>query len=286
MPIHMFSPKHQYQQGDTLPEKIIMVVSHERSGTHLSIDLLRKQFSECKARMSFLETRHHSYLTLEHLSPKPRPYISHIKALEILNKSKIPIVKAHCLPGFESLGSENADFVSQIAERSQIYYIVRDGRRVLCSYYLFSLKTVYLDTRWTISEFMRQEHNGVSHLKWWANHVRYWIDQENVKVIKYEDIIHNPEQVINSIADDCKLSPLFVEPLLPKKVAPRNRWEDYWLRLTRQYESTAIDTKHSKNRQPWQTLFSQEDRIFFHQEAGDILIRLGYEKDSSWTMYN
>lgn len=36
--------------------------------------------------------------------------------------------------------------------------------------------------------------------------------------------------------------------------------------------------------QKWKTCFTREDRLFFHQEAGDVLHALGYESSESWTL--
>ena len=32
----------------------------------------------------------------------------------------------------------------------------------------------------------------------------------------------------------------------------------------------------------WRNVFTEQDKVLFKKEAGDLLIRLGYEKDDSW----
>jgi hypothetical protein len=44
-------------------------------------------------------------------------------------------------------------------------------------------------------------------------------------------------------------------------------------------ESTAII---NGGRQDWHECFTPEDRAFFHREAGDLLVELGYESSDAW----
>ncbi|MGC9332458.1 MAG: hypothetical protein ACP5DZ_11390 [Bacteroidales bacterium] len=125
---------------------------------------------------------------------------------------------------------------------------------------------------------MRQKHDGISYPKRWANHVRSWMKQSNVNLLKYEDIVMQTNEVLIQISKQLKIDPLFEQPLLPKKLVPQNRLQDYWLRVTRQFESTAIDSKYSSSKVSWKELFTQEDHDFFFEEAGDVLLELGYQK--------
>jgi hypothetical protein len=62
-----------------------------------------------------------------------------------------------------------------------------------------------------------------------------------------------------------------------------SRWEDYWRRLTRNYESTTIvGRRNGKTPPDWKTDFTRDDRRFFWEEAGPVLKELGYETDDSW----
>lgn len=46
-----------------------------------------------------------------------------------------------------------------------------------------------------------------------------------------------------------------------------------------QPESTAIINGES---QDWEALFTAEDRAFFHEQTGDLLLELGYEPTADW----
>ncbi len=245
------------------------------------IDLFRKQFQECQSLLWPLETRHHAYLTLGHLRKDNVPRISQYQAIQRLKRAKIPIVKTHELPGFNELGEENSDFVQCLTTKGRYFYIVRDPREVMTSLHL-GLQSHDLNARCSFSEFIRQQPEGISWLRKWVNHVRSWMQVPEINVIKYENIIENPNQYITQFGKQLSVNPLYRQPLLPVKKAPINRLEDYYLRITRQYESTSIDSKYSRNKKHWRELMNKEDRILFHHESDNLLTDLGYEIDDSW----
>jgi hypothetical protein len=140
-----------------------------------------------------------------------------------------------------------------------------------------------LQTRCSLSEFLRQEENGMSRPKIWAHHVLSWLKEPEINLLRFENMINDTPNVLSNIGQNLDLKPLYIEPMLPKRRQLGNRWEDYWLRFTRQFESTTIVGRYQGQKPPkWQEVFTDEDRQFFHQEAGDVLIKLGYEVDESW----
>ena len=258
--------------------KCMIIGTHPRSGTHLTIDLLRKQFRDFQSWLWWGETLHNSYLDLDHLMRITKPYVSESKALNLLTRANIPLIKTHSFPSVIKLGAEHSELIRQIRQKAHIYYVVRDGRDVLCSVYLWK------NAGCSLSEFIRQEENGLSRPRIWANHILSWLNEQNIRVLKFEHIIKNPHHVLNQIADEQGLEPLWAKPLLPqKKRLTGSRGEDYWLRLTRQLENTTIVGRKQGQKPPkWQQAFTREDCEFFHQEAGEVLIRLGYEVSGAW----
>ena len=77
----------------------VVLATHRRSGTHLTLDLLRRHFPPCRARKWPLEGLDSLYLNLERLID-PRQRISEQRALDILGRAPRPIVKTHGLPDF------------------------------------------------------------------------------------------------------------------------------------------------------------------------------------------
>lgn len=260
--------------------KPILIASHPRSGTHLTIDLLRKQFKECQSTKKLGEPLDRLYFALESFAPVNNSLSENI-ALDILSRAKRPIIKTHCDPHFYYLLKSKKMWVDWLKKEADTYYIFRDGRSVLCSLHLF-MQSYDPKTRCSLSEFIRQEVNGCSRAKNWANHIQTWSSKANVTLLCFEDVIKNTRSTLNTIGGKLNLSPLYQEPLLPKQF--NNVWQSRWTRLTKQNaESTAIlGYYHGQKVQKWQTAFTAEDRQFFNSEAGEILIDLGYEKSDTW----
>lgn len=83
--------------------KPILVASHPRSGTHLALDLLRKQFPVCASYKLPGQTLDRLYLALEALSAPANQSISESTALKILSKSSRPLTKTHSDPALSHL---------------------------------------------------------------------------------------------------------------------------------------------------------------------------------------
>lgn len=259
----------------------IIIVAHPRSGSHLTIDLLRKQFQECKSWKHLGETKTRLYLDFDKLAPKMQESEAKRKlALGLLNRAPRPIIKAHGLQFW--LKRKSADWVRELVANSDVFYIYRDGRKVLCSLHEF-LQSYDPSSHCSLSDFIHQQSSGVSRPKKWANLVTHWLDQANgqpnVHLFKFEDFIHKTDECVDRMGNILNLNPLRVEPLLPSSIS--TLWQSRWMVLTqRQPESTAhiTGTKTPK----WQEVWSPEDRRFFHQEAGDLLMQLGYEESDQW----
>lgn len=173
---------------------------------------------------------------------------------------------------------QHGDWVSQLVKIADIFYVFRDGRDVLSSLHLFMQK--YDATgRCSLGQFIRQDVNGISRPRIWANHVMDWLNQSNVHILKFEQIIANPYQSITDIGKLLGLTPLYVKPLLPKSL--QNLWESRWVVLT---EFKPESTAHITGKKPlkWLKTWSHADRKFFHQEAGNVLVHLGYEVSDKW----
>jgi hypothetical protein len=262
----------------------IVVATHPRSGTHLTIDLLRKQFEECKGWLWFGETPHHLYLNLDRLDEVTKPELTLAKAENILQRADRPIVKTHSQPTLDRFAGERLDFATSLLRVSDIIYVVRDVRDVMCSAHVW--KQEYEPTaRCSLSKFIRQDVGGRNRVEAWVDHVENWISIPKTHVLQFEHITSCPESTIDQLADWVQLDPLKVQPYLPDKNEWGGRWADYWRRLTRDFESTAITGRYKgKDPQDWGEVFTKEDRKFIEQEAGDLIKKMGYERNRQWVV--
>lgn len=98
-----------------------------------------------------------------------------------------------------------------------------------------------------------------------------WLDRPEVLTIHFEDLIHDRAATLNRI----------LEHLLIR--AP--------LRATRERILDALESSINPSRSPtfrsgktgeWKKHFTETHKRIFKEVAGDLLVKLGYEKDSDW----
>jgi len=270
----------------------IVVASHPRSGTHLTLDLLRKQFSACQSSLWVWEPLSHLYLNLDKLTDAQR-YYDVEEACSLLGRADRPTVKTHSLPALDQFSGRRHRLAKEVLSEGDVLYVVRDVRDVLCSMYLWE-KERHPEYDGSVSEYLRDPPDrpsyaaerpttDLNYLQQWVQHVRAWVQGPDVLVLQFEDILHEPRLVIESLSERLQLSPRYEMPLLPEKRTSTSRWANYWRRLTRNYESTAVVGRPDSNRSlDWEEAFSEEDCRYVHDEAGELLIQLGYEEDDGW----
>lgn len=225
---------------------------------------------------------HRLYLNLDAMDTAHSAYIDEPRASQILANAERPLVKTHCMPGFCELPEQAQEFARRIQSGAHVVYVVRDGRAVMCSARLWRARRGKGPL--AMSEFLRSKalNNCASWPRYWAMHVSAWLEAPNVLAIRYEDVTKAPEDVIEKIAAFLGLTPTWNRPLVPPPLKG-GRFEDYWRRMTGNEQSTTIvGKKRGHKAGKWWELFSQSDRSFFEQEAGEALRLLGYETDANW----
>ena len=255
----------------------IVVATHPRSGTHLTIDLLRKQFEACQGWLWFGETLHHLYLNLDRLIPGHSPGLSLDRAQGLLQRASRPIIKTHSKPEFAKHEDAAKQFARHIVNAGDVIYVI--GMEGMCyAPPMYGSRSMIPATRCSLAKFIRQMVDGKSRVRLWADHVAAWTSQDNVHVLKFEDIISSTRVVIQQLGERLTLDPLWESPYLPEKIEQGGRWADYWRRITRNFESTAIVGRYNgKEPEDWERAFTESDRLFFEEEAGDTLRAFGYE---------
>jgi hypothetical protein len=259
----------------------IVVASHPRSGTHLLLDTLRRQFEACRSWKWPGERLDRLYCNIDELPGDG--LLDGTTARRILQRTERPLVKTHSWPGYQQafLGSHDggldAAWVDWLDEHATVFYVYRDGRDVLCSYQLFR-QGFDPDARGPIGSFLRGTEDGTNRVRRWADHVQTWREQPDVHCIRFETLLNDPAAVIQRLADVIDEEPRGTQPLLPRPFS--SIWDSRRARLFGVCpESTAIINGDS---QDWEALFTAEDRAFFHEQAGDLLLKSGYESSADW----
>jgi len=274
---------------ERLAARPIVVATHPRSGTHLLIDSLRRNFPACSIRKWPLERVDRLYLTAEAMMQRSRRMGS-VTALRTLVRARRPVVKTHTLPGFEPwyvpaahepLSPEFRDWFSR---RGCFVHMRRDGRAAVLSFYTLLRASGLLGTQ-TFSSFLRSRGPGSSAenaARGWAEHVRSWMERSEVLSLSFEELIREPRMSLERVAEHAGLRPDWSEPLIPPAVRTGFEYRMARLRGGRP-ESSAILPPHgiSESRK-WHQVFNYEDCVFFERETAGLLVELGYESSCDW----
>ena len=164
----------------------------------------------------------------------------------------------------------------------RVVYLVRDGRDVYTSYYHYRQKQLEEGT--SFSDFLRKEDHFPCR---WGDHVKSWLDadksHQDFLLIRYEDMLQNTEAQLKKIL-------IFIGLDFTDKTIHQAVEDSHFQRMRkrdqtegRKYNLTGTKDFVRKGKSgSWKSEFSREDIDFFKESDGDMLIRLGYEKDQSW----
>ncbi|MEY2818708.1 MAG: hypothetical protein RL275_2171 [Chloroflexota bacterium] len=186
--------------------------------------------------------------------------------------------------GYVDATEENASFLTSAGRVN--YFIYRDPRDMLVSQVFFatdmheehgmhdyynSLPDFGARLNIAITGIDRDGLKMVSVLQRYEG-VFQWLEQKNVMCIRFEDLINSRDATLNAMLDEVektgykiptpreKALPILVEAIQPKK----------------------SHTFRSGKTGGWTQYFTAEHKKLFKEVAGDLLVRLGYEKDNNW----
>jgi hypothetical protein len=255
--------------------RIVVVASHRRSGTHLMLDSLRSNVRDVQRR----------FMTLERIEPS---HVKHVPIDEFDRRLRshqgVVLVKTHALPGAGAWQDRAADeYASELLAAAPTIYVHRDGRDVLVSLYRFVQSYSPQVAGQSFAEFLRGNHTGpdaagISRPAYWQRHVLAWLDRGPTTTASYEALQGDFEATLHSIAQrlDLRLRPAISQV----RLEPRRRRipvVDRLLRVLglRPAGSTAIRPKAGRVG-GWRQVFDDADLAWFEAEASEGMRRLGY----------
>ena len=260
----------------------ILIASHPRSGTHLVLDLVRRQFRSTWSWRWWGLPLDHLYLNLERLESKHRPFSEKL-AREIVNRPSRALMKTHFEAGFseswvpEESVPPNESWLALIA-RAKIIYVVRHPLDVMASYHQFLAGFDPAIRAMSFQDFIRSSHwsGKIDRLGWWAEHVASWEACPNAKILRYEDIVSHTYAILSNLGAWLQEGPRYHRPYLPPKVTSITRTRiDRLLRLSP--SSTAIVADRARFPSVnWQHALSTADRQWVTERIGSVLTRYGY----------
>ena len=99
-----------------------------------------------------------------------------------------------------------------------------------------------------------------------------WLEQPGVMCIRFEDLINKRDATLNAMLDE-------IEKTGYKIPTPREKALDI---LVEAIQPKKSHTFRSGKTGGWKEHFEEEHKALFKEVAGDLLVRLGYEKNNDW----
>lgn len=250
----------------------VLVISHRRSGTHLTIDSVRNNFKSL--RMS-------PYVTLETLD---QAHPDHLPVSEfrqaILECPRV--IKVHYLPDVSNyLTSEEARCAEDVFSQSKKIYVVRNGLDVLASLYEFRRGHDPQVGEMSFSQFIREpsfdrKAGTFDKVTYWAHHVESWLNApgaDQMLVLRFEQWVNDYRATIKKVAQFFGLS------------------KDWFGADVRMGSASSMKNKKSKQIQrTWVeprkgeigdhvNYFTPDDLGYFRSHCADLMKELGYSMD-------
>jgi hypothetical protein len=186
--------------------------------------------------------------------------------------------------GYVDATEENASFLTEAGRVN--YFIYRDPRDMLVSQVFFATDMhaghgmhEFYNTLPDFGERLKVAITGLDRvgLKMVSVRQRYegvfqWLEQRNVMCIRFEDLINNRDTILNSMLNE-------VEKTGYKIPTPREQALSILIEAIQPKKS---HTFRSGKTSGWKNHFTEEHKILFKDVAGDLLVRLGYEKNNDW----
>ena len=189
--------------------------------------------------------------------------------------------------GYLEATKENASFLTEAGRVN--YFIYRDPRDMLVSQVFFATDMheehgmhAYYNSLPDVAARLKVAITGIDrdglymvNVKQRYEGVFQWLDvsrQKNVMCIRFEDLINNRDVTLNAMLDE-------VEKTGYKIPTPR---EKALAVLVEAIQPKKSHTFRSGKTGGWKSHFTDEHKKLFKNVAGDLLVRLGYEKNNDW----
>src|SRR6266498_1134773 len=99
-----------------------------------------------------------------------------------------------------------------------------------------------------------------------------WLGQKNVMCIRFEDLINQRDATLNSMLDEVEKTGYKIPTLREKALSV----------LVEAIQPAKSHTFRSGKTGGWKQYFTDEHKKLFNDVAGDLLVKLGYEKSNKW----
>lgn len=256
--------------------KPIVVASHMRSGTHLTIDLLRRNVASVSS----------SYLNLDRLREKhgqPLSLEAFDRGLEELDA--LALLKTHTpAPAQWFLGTdERSRRARELLAVARTIYVVRDGRDVLVSLFHYARRFNRRVRDQSFADFLRDRDDffqdvpafaRLDRVSAWARHVEGWLQRPETLVVRYEDLLQRREPTLRNALERLGLpAPDRTVPVPVPAGLPRRALRRLLAPLFPRRVSSAVAPRQGRIGDASRH-FSAADEGFFRERTGSLLERI------------
>jgi hypothetical protein len=186
--------------------------------------------------------------------------------------------------GYLEATKENVSFLTSAGRVN--YFVYRDPRDILVSQVFFATDMAeehgmhaYYQSLPDFSARLKVAITGIDRDSLYMVSVkqRYegvfrWLEQKNVLCLRFEDLINNRDAALNVMLEE-------VEKTGYKIPTPREKALSILIEAIQPEKS---HTFRSGKTGDWCEYFTEENKKLFKDVAGDLLVRLGYEKNNDW----
>ena len=186
--------------------------------------------------------------------------------------------------GYLEATKENASFLTEAGRVN--FFIYRDPRDLLVSQVFFATDMreehgmhEYYNSLPDFGARLKVAITGIDKngLKMVSVKQRYeavfqWLEQKNVMCLRFEDLINNREDTLNAMLDEVEKTGYKIPTAREKALSV----------LVEAIEPKKSHTFRSGKTGGWETYFTEEHKKLFKDTAGDLPVRLGYEKSNDW----
>jgi sulfotransferase 6B1 len=186
--------------------------------------------------------------------------------------------------GYVEASPENVAFLCQPGRVN--YFVYRDPRDLLVSQVFFATDMyedhgmhAYYTSLPDFDERLKVAITGIDRdgLRMVSVKQRYegvfqWLEQRKVLCIRFEDLINSRDATLNAILDEVEKTGYAIPT--PRKKALSILVEAIQPKKSRTFRSGKTGA--------WQEYFREEHKKLFKDVAGDLVVRLGYEKNNGW----
>ena len=245
----------------------VLVISHRRSGTHLTIDSIRNNFKAL---------RKSPYVTLETLDLAHPDHLPVSEFRQAISDHPC-VIKVHYLPDVsEHLATEEAACAEDVFSQSKKIYVVRNGLDVLASLYEFRRGHDPLVREMSFSQFIREpsfdrKAGTFDKVTYWAHHVQSWLNApraDQTLVLRFEQWVNDYRATIKKVAQFVGLS---------------KDWFGADVRMgstsgkkAKQIQRTWVEPRKGQIGDHV-NYFSPDDLDYFHSHCADLMKELGYQ---------